>query len=77
MKKWACVYIYGGVIDELCVFTTRELAENWFVSKTEKLGGKEACDIGDYSISKKCFYFFDSMGLGKTEVKCELVEEDS
>lgn len=76
MNVWACVYIYSGVIDEQRVFKTRERAEKWFKGKTDKLGGKEACDIGDWSYSKKCLYFFDSMGLGRTEVKCELVEEE-
>jgi hypothetical protein len=76
MKVWACVYIYAGVIDEQRVFKTREKAEKWFRGKTDKFGGKEACDVGDYHVSSKVLYFFDSMNLGKTEVKCELVEEE-
>ena len=76
MKVWACVYLYCGCIDEQKVFTTREKALKWFESKTEHIGGKDACDIGDYSITKNSLYFFDSMRFGRTEVKCELVEEE-
>ena len=76
MKVWACVHLYGGCIEEQKVFKSKLNAADWFNSITKKLGGKEACDIGDYHVNGSCLYFFDSMGLGKTEVKCELVEEE-
>lgn len=76
MKVWNCVYLYGGCIEDQKVFKTKVSAIKWFEDYTEKLGGKEACDIGDYHVSNRCLYFFDSMGRSTTEVKCSLVEEE-
>lgn len=76
MKVWTCVYLYGGCIEDQKVFKSKLSAAEWFNSITEKLGGKEACDIGDYHVSGRCLYFFDSMVRSTTEVKCSLVEEE-
>ena len=76
MKVWNCVYLYGGCIEDQKVFKTKTSATKWFEDYTEKLGGKEACDIGDYHVSNRCLYFFDSMARSTTEVKCSLVEEE-
>lgn len=76
MKVWACVYLYDGCIEDQKVFKSKLSAVKWFEGYTEKLGGKEACDIGDYHVSNRCLYFFDSMARSTTEVKCSLVEEE-
>lgn len=76
MKVWVCVYLYCGNIDEQRVFKNRAKAEQWFFDKTEHLGGREACDVGDYTFSRKLLYFFNSMRQGTTEVKCMEVEEE-
>lgn len=76
MKVWTCVYLYAGCIDDQKVFKSKEGATKWFERYTEPLGGKDICDIGDYHVSNRRLYFFDSLGLSKTEVKCSLVEEE-
>ena len=76
MKVWNCVYLYGGCIEDQKVFRTKASATKWFEGHTEKLGGKEACDIGDYHVSNRWLHFFDSMVRSTTEVKCSLVEEE-
>lgn len=74
MKAWSCVYLYGGLINELRIFKTREKALEYFRSITEAVGGKDVCEEGDYEISDNVMRFYDSLGREDTEVYCEYVD---
>ena len=74
MKMWSCVYLYGGLINEVKIFKTKEKAYEWFKSITDAAGGWTVCDEGDYEVSEKVMKFYDSLGREDTEVYCEFVE---
>ena len=74
MKMWSCVYLYGGLINEVKIFKTKEKAYEWFKSITDAVGGWTVCEEGDYEVSEKVMRFYDSLGREDTEVYCEFVE---
>lgn len=76
MKIWTAVRLYAGNIDEMRAFPSREEAKFWFDDAVRNLGGKEACDVGDYHEGAKVLYFFDSMAGGRNELKAQPCDLD-
>lgn len=74
MIVWSGVYLYGGLINKIKTFLTRESALEWFLSITEAAGGKDICEEGDYAIEDNYMKFYDSLGRQRTEVWIEAVE---
>ena len=72
---WSGVYLYGGLINEIRVFRTREKAHTWFMDIVDGTGDPEVmCDEGDFEDSEFLMKYYDSLGRQDTEVLIEPVE---
>ncbi len=82
MKVWCGVYLYGGLINDIVSFDTREKALNWFNSIAWAVDGDIqdgngypiVCEEGDYAVEDTYMKFYDSLGRQDTEVFIQLVE---
>lgn len=74
MIVWSGVYLYGGLINEMRCFLSKEDALKWFLSISEAVGGKDVCEEGDYDISDSVMKFYDSLGRQDTEIWIQPVE---
>ena len=75
MKVWCAVYMFGGIIYDMEVFSTKEAASKYFLNIINENGGIDACNPDFYedgSGSTEAFYWFngdDEIVIWKCEVE--------
>ena len=55
------IYLYGGIIEEVKVFSSKDIAKKWFDDYVEKCGGIDSCDPDWYldGTNSDEMYFYD------------------
>ena len=67
MKVWSYVFIYEGILVDMKVFPTMEIAKKFFHDRVNALGSVEDCDPNFYNDgNNECFYWDD--GNNNTEI---------